>query len=64
MALKLILWASIGWMPILMCVMLNNEAKFKKNIVVGVTLPHEAREDNDVLQILKNYKKWMIIVNR
>lgn len=63
MALKLILWASIGWMPILMCVMLNNEAKFKKNIVVGVTLPHEAREDNDVLQILKNYKKWMIIVN-
>ena len=63
MTLKLILWACIGWMPIMMCIMLNNEAKFKKNIVVGVTMPYEAREDTAVLNILKSYKKWMILVN-
>jgi len=63
MMLKIILWASIGWMPILICVMLINEAKFKKNIAVGVTLPYEAREDAEIQKILAKYRKNMIIVN-
>ena len=43
--------------------MLINEAKFKKNIAVGVTLPYEAREDAEIQKILAKYRKNMIIVN-
>ena len=34
-----------------------NYIKFKKNIVIGVTLPNEAHEDSDVLILLDKYKK-------
>ncbi len=61
MMMKIVLWASIGWMPILICVMFINETKFKKNIVIGVTLPHEAREDQEVQEILKRFKKQSIL---
>jgi uncharacterized membrane protein len=55
--MKIILWLSTGWIPIITGIMLINETKFKKNITVGVTLPYEAREDADVLQILKWYRR-------
>ncbi|MCH3962329.1 MAG: DUF5808 domain-containing protein [Solobacterium sp.] len=57
MTMKIILWLSTGWIPIITGIMLINETKFKKNITVGVTLPYEAREDADVLQILKRYRR-------
>lgn len=41
----LILWGCIIWIVPLMYVLLRNEAKWKKNIVVGATLPYEARQD-------------------
>lgn len=62
MMMKIILWASIGWIPILICVMLINETKFKKNLVIGVTLPHEAREDAEVQTVLSRFKKQSILV--
>lgn len=37
--------------------MLRNEAKPKKNIVIGVTLPYTARQDESVLSICKDYKR-------
>ena len=43
--LNIILWLSIIWLAPLMCFVLANEAKFKKNIAVGVTLPYEGRHD-------------------
>ncbi len=49
-------------LPVIMAVMLCNEAKFKKNIVVGVTLPYEARENAEVQRALSRYKKGNIIV--
>lgn len=52
-----VLWISIIWIAPLMCFLLANEAKFKKNIVVGVTLPFAAREDAAVKTVLSRFKK-------
>ena len=53
----LFLWAVI--LPVLpiMYFTLKNECKPKKNIIVGVTLPHESHNDPSVLAFLKRYKK-------
>ena len=60
---KLILWLSVIWLPFLMVYLLINETKFKKNIVLGVTLPQEARKDADVLKEIASFKKnaWTMI---
>lgn len=65
MAMTLFLWLSIIWIVPLMYYMQKNEMKFKKNIAVGVTLPHEAREDAEVQEILQRFQKqlkWFCIV--
>ena len=54
---NLLLWGSIIWIPALQHVLLCNEAKFKKNIVVGVTLPFEARQDAEVQALLDAFRK-------
>ncbi len=51
--MKIFLWASIIWLLPFLFFVQKNEAKFKKNIVVGVTLPQEAREDAEVQAHLK-----------
>ena len=59
-----ILWLMLIWMPALVCIMLRNEAKFKKNIAVGVTLPFEGRTHPDVAARLAQFKKeelWICI---
>ena len=53
--IKIFLWASIIWLLPFLFFVQKNEAKFKKNIVVGVTLPQDAREDAEVLGLLRNY---------
>ena len=57
MNVNLILWLSIIWIVPLMYFMLANEATFKKNIVIGVTLPFEGREDGEVMACLRKFKK-------
>lgn len=62
---NILFWASILWLPALMHGMLCNEAKFKKNIVVGVTLPRQAREDPEVLALLAQMKRqslWLCLL--
>ena len=54
-----VLWLSIVWIAPLICFLQVNEARFKKNIVVGVTLPFKAREDEAVKTVLKKYKMSM-----
>ncbi len=56
----LIMWGLTLWVPILMCVLNINEAKFKKNIAVGVTFPRAGREDPDVLGLLRGFKREQI----
>ena len=56
-----ILWLSMAWLPLFLCLFLRNEAKPKKNIIVGVTLPHEGQSDPAVLALTNRYKrelKW------
>lgn len=65
---NLILWGSLIWLPWLMYAMLRNEAKPKKNIVVGVTLPYEAQTDPAVRELLAGYQRqlkqaaWLVTV--
>ncbi|MBQ1810183.1 MAG: hypothetical protein II016_03535, partial [Erysipelotrichaceae bacterium] len=42
--------------------MLVNETRFKKNIVLGVTLPQEAHEDPDVQKELTRFKKAEVLI--
>lgn len=58
---KLILWLTVIWVPLLICWQQLNEAKFKKNITVGVTLPPEAQSDEGVKTILAEYRRNTII---
>ena len=53
MLTNLIMWGSIIWIIPLVYFMQKNETKFKKNIVIGVTLPFEAREDTQAQEILR-----------
>lgn len=53
----LILWLAVLWLPILMAGLLCNETKFKKNLVIGVTLPYPAREDEAVQRQLASFRK-------
>ena len=62
MGLSVILWCSVIWLPVLMCFMLRNEARFKKNIVVGVTFPKEGREDSEVTRVLSKFKRGMALI--
>lgn len=59
--MNLILWGCVIWLPAFLYVILQNEVKFKKNLSLGVTLPQEAREDQEVLSILSSFKKQLAI---
>ena len=60
--MKIILWATVVWLPLMMYFMLVNETQFKKNIVLGATLPNQAHQDQDVLKELASFKKNLGIV--
>ena len=53
---KILMWASICWIAPLMGYLLINNAKFKKNIAVGVTFMEEGKRDADVISRLNKYK--------
>lgn len=58
---KLILWCSIGWLPIMMYFMLKNETKFKKNIAVGVTFPEEGQTCRQVTEALDRFSRLQLL---
>ena len=58
---KTILWLTVIWLPALIAWQQLNEAKFKKNITVGVTLPPQAQSDEGVVKILAEYRRNTII---
>ncbi|MDE6589079.1 MAG: hypothetical protein K2K53_01770 [Oscillospiraceae bacterium] len=55
----LFVWAGIIWMIPFMYFMMKNQCKPKKNIVAGVTLPYEARQDETVLALLEQFRREM-----
>ena len=58
----LIMWGLTIWVPILLCVLNINEAKFKKNLAVGVTFPLKGRADPEVLGLLRGFKREQIVL--
>ena len=54
---RVILWVCVIWMVPLMYFLLRNEATFKKNLAVGVTLPYEGRNDPEVQALLARFKR-------
>ena len=62
MMTNLIMWGSIIWIIPLVYFIQKDETKFKKNIVIGVTLPFEAREDTQVQEILRKFLKQLKIL--
>lgn len=60
MSTATILWLSCSWIPPLMWWLLSNEARFKKNIVIGVTFPREAQEDAQVKSLLASYRRLQL----
>lgn len=57
----LILWGTCIFCIVIWLWQALNEAKFKKNLVLGVTLPFEAHQDPQVLHIIAQYKKFQWI---
>lgn len=62
--MDIIMFAIACWIPFMIAYMLINETKFKKSIVIGVTLPNEAHEDPEVNRIIASFKKqtWGVCV--
>lgn len=56
----LILFAIV--LPMMYVIMLNN-AKVKKNIILGVTIPHTKQNDPRIAEIQKSYRLWLTIVS-
>lgn len=62
MMTSLILWGSVCWMPLLIAYMLNNETKFKKNIVLGVTIPPDKQDDEEVNREIQTFRKSLYLI--
>ena len=57
MIMRLILWLSVLWLAPLVTAVSANDAKFKKNLAVGVTIPHEFQADPAVQALLARFRR-------
>ena len=64
MIMRLILWLSVLWIAPLVSGVLVNDAKFKKNLAVGVTIPPEFQADPDIAAHLARFRRqeWTLCV--
>ena len=49
MLFNILMWASIFWIAPFLGYIMTNNAKFKKNIAVGVTFMEEGKRDEEVI---------------
>ena len=54
---KILMWCAVVWLVPLMTYLMIKNARFKNNIVAGVTFGEEEQSDTDVLTRLAKYKK-------
>ena len=59
---NILMWASIFWIAPLLGYLMTNNAKFKKNIAVGVTFMEEGKQDAEVISRLNRYKKQIKMI--
>lgn len=62
MLFNILMWASIFWIAPLLGYIMTNNAKFKKNIAVGVTFIEEGKQDAEVISRLNRYKKQIKMI--
>ena len=62
MLFNILMWASIFWIAPLLGYLMTNNAKFKKNIAVGVTFMEEGKQDVEVIARLNRYKKQIKMI--
>ena len=62
MMMRLFLWLSVLWLAPMVAAMQANEAKFKKNIAVGVTVPREFQSDPALQASLLRFRRgeWAV----
>ena len=59
---SLIMWGADVAVAALICAISINEARFKKNLAVGVTFPKAGREDGEVLALLRGFKREQFLL--
>lgn len=62
MLFNILMWASIFWIAPFLGYLMTNNAKFKKNIAVGVTFMEEGKQDAEVIARLNRYKKQIKMI--
>ena len=62
MLFNILMWASIFWLAPFLGYIMTNNAKFKKNIAVGVTFIEEGKRDEEVISRLNRYKKQIKMI--
>ena len=62
MLFNILMWASIFWLAPFLGYIMTNNAKFKKNIAVGVTFMEEGKQDAEVISRLNRYKKQIKMI--
>ena len=62
MLFNILMWASIFWIAPLLGYIMTNNAKFKKNIAVGVTFMEDGKQDAEVISRLNRYKKQVKMI--
>lgn len=64
MIMRLILWLSVLWIAPLVAGIMVNDAKFKKNLAVGVTIPPAFQSDPDVAVRLARFRRqeWTVCI--
>ena len=62
MLFNILMWASIFWIAPFLGYIMTNNAKFKKNIAVGVTFMEEGKQDAEVISRLNRYKKQVKMI--
>ncbi|MDL2236110.1 hypothetical protein LJC07_08275 [Christensenellaceae bacterium OttesenSCG-928-L17] len=61
MSMNAILMVTLYPLLFILYAMMRSEAKPRKNILLGVTLPFAARQDEEVQNIVRSYKKWLTL---
>ena len=62
MIMKIVLFLCMAPVPLILYFVLRNEAKPKKNMILGVTLPKDARTDPRVLAVVRRFLTWQTIL--
>ena len=62
MLFNILMWASIFWIAPFLGYIMTNNAKFKKNIAVGVTFMEEGKRDEEIISRLNRYKKQVKMI--